>query len=129
MTADEKQIRGVVEQWLAATKAGDIETVLSLMTDDIVFLVAGQPPFGKEEFRQSSAEHADKSLEFDGTSDIREIKVLGDHAYIINWLTVEMKPGAGERMNLSGYTLSIFRKENGKWLLARDANFVAPEKQ
>ena len=128
MTEDEEQIRGVVDQWLAATKAGDIETVLSLMTDDIVFLVAGQPPFGKEEFRQNSAEHADKSLEFDGTSDIREIKVLGDHAYIINWLTIEMKPEGAERMNLSGYTLSIFRKENDKWLLARDANFVAPDK-
>jgi len=128
MTEDEKQIRGVVDQWLSATKAGNIETVLSLMTDDIVFLVAGQPPFGKEEFRQNSAEHADKSLEFDGTSDIREIKVLGDHAYIINWLTIEMKPEGAERMNLSGYTLSIFRKENDKWLLARDANFVAPDK-
>jgi uncharacterized protein (TIGR02246 family) len=129
MTEDEKQIRGVVDQWLSVTRAGDIETVLSLMADDIVFLVAGQPSFGKEEFRQSSAEHADKSLEFDGTSDIREIKVLGDHAYIVNWLTVEMKPEGSERMNFSGYTLSIFRKENGKWLLARDANFVAPENQ
>ena len=128
MTEDEKQIRGVVDEWLAATKAGDIDTVLSLMADDIVFLVAGQPPFGKNEFRQNAAEHADKSLEFAGTSDIREIRVLGDHAYMINRLTVEMKPAGGQRMDLSGYTLSIFRKENGKWLLARDANFVAPDK-
>jgi len=129
MSEDEKQIRGVVEEWLAATRAGDIETVLSLMTEDVVFLVAGQPPFGKIEFRQRSAEHADKSLEFDGTSDIREIKIFGDHAYIINRLAITMKSAEGERMSLSGYTLTILRKENGKWLLARDANFVAPDER
>jgi uncharacterized protein (TIGR02246 family) len=129
MSEDEKQIRGLVDTWLAATRAGDIETVLSLMTEDVVFLVAGQPPFGKVEFSQKSAEHADRPLEFDGTSDIREIKIVGDHAYIINWLAIKMKPAEGERMSLSGYTLTIFRKENGRWLLARDANFVAPDKQ
>jgi ketosteroid isomerase-like protein len=33
------------------TKAGDIDTVLSLMAGDVVFLVAGQPPMiGKARF-------------------------------------------------------------------------------
>ena len=50
MNEDEMQIRGVVAAWMAATKAGDVETVLNLMTDDVVFLVPGKPPMRKGEF-------------------------------------------------------------------------------
>ena len=50
MKTDEQQIRELVATWMSATKAGDVETVLSLMTDDVKFLVAGRPPFGKQEF-------------------------------------------------------------------------------
>jgi uncharacterized protein (TIGR02246 family) len=128
MSDDERQIREVVELWMAATKAGDIQTILSLMTDDVLFIVADRKPFGKEEFRRNSEEHAAKALEFDGKSDIREIKVFGEYAYMINKLDIAMRPAGGEQTNLSGYTLTIFRKENGKWLLARDANLVTPDK-
>jgi len=29
-------------------------------------------------------------------------------------------------MTRAGHTLSILRKENGRWLLARDANLLSP---
>jgi hypothetical protein len=48
MTDDERAIRNVVETWMAASKSGDIATVLTLMTEDVVFMVPGQEPFGKE---------------------------------------------------------------------------------
>ena len=48
---DEQAIREVVEQWMAASKAGDTETVLGLMTDDVLFMTPGQEPFGKDAFR------------------------------------------------------------------------------
>ena len=51
---DEMEIRRVVDQWMKATKAGDLETVLSLMTEDVVFPVPRSPPFGKREFSESS---------------------------------------------------------------------------
>ena len=44
MHNDEREIRDLVASWMAATKAGDIDSVLSLMADDVVFLVAGHPP-------------------------------------------------------------------------------------
>jgi hypothetical protein len=46
MQSDEQEIRQLVATWMEATKAGDADTVLSLMADDVVFLVAGQPPMG-----------------------------------------------------------------------------------
>ena len=50
MTDDERAIRNVVDTWITASKTGDVATVLSLITDDAVFMTPGQPPFGKEAF-------------------------------------------------------------------------------
>ena len=41
MTDDEREIRAPAATWLEATKAGDTAKVLSLMTDDVVFLLPG----------------------------------------------------------------------------------------
>ena len=43
MKDDETQIRELVSQCQAASKAGNIESVLALMSDDVVFLVTGRP--------------------------------------------------------------------------------------
>ncbi len=50
MQDDEQEIRNLVSTWMTATKAGDVETVLSLMSDDVVFLVPGRPPMRKADF-------------------------------------------------------------------------------
>ncbi|MDQ2931771.1 MAG: SgcJ/EcaC family oxidoreductase, partial [Gemmatimonadota bacterium] len=47
MTDDERAIRSVVDAWFAATRSGDVDAVLELMTDDVVFMVPGQEPLGK----------------------------------------------------------------------------------
>jgi uncharacterized protein (TIGR02246 family) len=36
MSSDEQEIRDLVATWIAATKAGDIEKILSLMAEDVV---------------------------------------------------------------------------------------------
>jgi len=123
MTDDERAIRDLVATWMAASQAGDVSTVLGLMADDVVFMVPGREPFGKEAFAAASQSMQD--VQFEGTFDIREIKVLGDWAYLRNYLTVSMIPRGGESMRHAGYTLSILRKgRDGKWVLARDANLV-----
>jgi uncharacterized protein (TIGR02246 family) len=123
MTDDERAIRGLVATWMAASQAGDVDTVLGLMADDVVFMVPGREPFGKAEFAASA--QAMKGVRFEGASDIHEIKVLGDWAYLRNYLSVTVTPPGGEPMRRAGYTLTILRKgPNGKWLLARDANLV-----
>jgi uncharacterized protein (TIGR02246 family) len=40
--SDSEQIRDLVSAWLEASRNGDLETVLALMTDDVVFLVPGR---------------------------------------------------------------------------------------
>jgi uncharacterized protein (TIGR02246 family) len=123
MTDDERAIRDLVANWMAASQAGDVTTVLGLMADDVVFMVPGREPFGKEAF--AAASQSMKGTRFEGSHDVREIKVLGDWAYLRNYIILTMTPPAGEPVRRAGYTLSILRKEpNGKWVLARDANLV-----
>ena len=121
---DEQAIREVVEQWMAASKAGDTETVLGLMTDDVLFMTPGQEPFGKDAFRERS--QSLKGVEIDGHADTLEIEVLGDRAWIRNRLDMTMTPEGGEPVRRSGYTLTILKKgEDGRWRLFRDANLVS----
>ncbi|MCO5400703.1 SgcJ/EcaC family oxidoreductase [Ralstonia soli] len=123
MTDDERAIRAVVDTWLAASKAGDLPTVLSLMTDDALFMTPGQPPFGKEAFAAMSG--AMKDVRVEGTSDIQEVQVFGDVAYLRNFLRIKMTIPDGKTASRSGYTLTILRKgADGKWRLSRDANLV-----
>jgi uncharacterized protein (TIGR02246 family) len=123
MHDDERAIRDLVATWMAASKAGDVATVLGLMADDVMFSVPGREPFGKAAF--AAGLQAMKDVRFEGSYDIREIKLLGDWAYLRNYLTATMTPPGGEPLRHAGHTLSILRKEpNGKWVLARDANLV-----
>lgn len=124
MADDERAIRELVETWLAASQAGDLPTVLSLMTDDAIFMVPGQEPFGKEAFKATSEEM--KNVRIEGTSDIREIQILGDWAYLRNYIEMTVtSPDGSVPMRRSGYTLTILRKESdGHWRLARDANLL-----
>ena len=115
---DEAAIRNLVETWMAASKAGDIATVLDLMTDDAIFMVPGREPFGKEAF--AAASDAMKNVRIEGKADIREINVLGDWAYIRNYLEMTITPEGGAPMKRSGWTLTILRKEQGRWRLARE---------
>jgi len=122
---DESAIRQLVATWLSATRAGDTETLLDLMTDDVVFLVAGQEPFGREAFARASREQAEASVVFDGASEIQEIRILGDWAYLRTRLRVSAtRPGTELPMIRSGHTLSILRKDAGEWRIARDANLL-----
>jgi uncharacterized protein (TIGR02246 family) len=103
MENDEHAIRRVVATWLAASKAGDLATLLSLMADDIVFLVPGREPFGKDAFAASSRQMI--GMRMDATSDIQEIEVQGDVAWMRNHLTATVTPPEGAPVTRSGDTL------------------------
>jgi uncharacterized protein (TIGR02246 family) len=129
MQDDEAEIRKLISTWMSATKAGDTETVLSLMADDAVFLLPGQRSIvGKAAFAEAArAMSAPGAPQFDGKSEIQEIRVLGEWAYVWARLTVIVTPpSGGSTMIRAGFTLSVLRKENGRWVLARDANMLSP---
>jgi len=126
MPEDERAIRTLIANWMAASRSGDIARVLSLMADDVLFLVPGQPPFGKEKFAESS--RGMKDLHIDGKSDVQEVVVSGEWAWCRTQLQVTVTAPDGKVVRRSGQTLSVLRKQaDGSWLLARDANLLAAE--
>ena len=53
--ADKQQIREVIERWIAASATGDLNAVLCLMADDVVFLLPGRPPMkGRDAYAAAS---------------------------------------------------------------------------
>ena len=127
MNPDEQAIRNLVAQWHSATAAGDVEAVLRLMTEDVVFLVAGHPPMkGRSTFEQGLrgllASHRIVS-----TSEVQEIEVAGNLAYCWSVLNVQITPNTGgSTVVRTGSAVSIFRKQaDGSWLVVRDANLLA----
>lgn len=123
MTDDERAIRQVVETWMQASRAGDAATVLSLMTDDVVFMTPGREPFGREAFEAAAADQNDARIE--GSNDVVEVQVLGDWAFTRNRIDMTFTPPNGEPVRRAGYTLSRYRKDgDGRWRLARDANLL-----
>ena len=119
MHSDEQEIRELVATWMTATKAGDIDTVLSLMAEDVVFLLPGRPPMiGKPAFAAAGLQSDRERPQFDGTSDIQEIKVIGEWAFMWAKLSLVMTPPDGaQSIARAGHTLSVLKKHkaNGYW--------------
>ncbi|WP_292617565.1 SgcJ/EcaC family oxidoreductase [Nitrobacter sp. 62-23] len=125
MTEDERAIRQIVATWMQASQSGDTAAVLSLMTEDVVFMVPGQEPFGREAFEAAANQLSAARLQIDGTNDIAEIQILGNWAFTRNRIDLSITPPTGEPVHRTGYTLTLFRKEpDGRWRLARDANLL-----
>lgn len=123
MQTDEEAIRKLVDDWLAASKAGDLATVLTLMADDVIFMVPGKAPFGKDEFVAGNEKMKDVKIE--AQSDIQEIKVLGEWAWMRNFLKVTFTPPGGNETVKSGHILTVLQKDpKGNWVIKRDANLV-----
>jgi uncharacterized protein (TIGR02246 family) len=126
MIEDERAIRKLIEDWLAASEAGDLDRVLTMMADDVLFMVPGREPFGKAGFAASS--RAVKNAGMRAVSKILEIEVQGSWAFCRTHLSVTMTPPGGKPTRRSGYTLSILRKKpDGAWVIVRDANLLMPD--
>lgn len=122
---DQRAIRDLIADWMSANTRGDTQSLLDLMTDDAVFMVSGQTPKTKDAFSAACVVRADMGLTFEGTSDIKEIRVEGTMAYSLSHLTVITGSRAGafvDRRNF--HTLTVFRKVDGRWRLARDCNLL-----
>jgi ketosteroid isomerase-like protein len=77
---------------------------------------------GRKEFEAAQAGVRD--FKIDGHADIQEIHVDGDWAYCWNFLTVTFTPKSGPVGKRAGNVLTVLRKENGRWLIFRDANLL-----
>ncbi len=126
MTSDEQAIRNLVALWHSATVAGDVDTVLGLMAEDVVFLVAGRPPIRGRSSFESGLRGLLAKHRIESTGEVQEVDVSGGLAYCWTELTVRIIPlSGGSAATRSGSALSILRKQaGGSWVVVRDANML-----
>jgi uncharacterized protein (TIGR02246 family) len=125
-SSDEQAIRELVDRWMIASEKGDLPTMRNLLADDVIFMVPNKEPFGKQAFSQSYEQM--KGTKIKTESDIQEIKIIGNWAWMRNFLKVRFTDSDGESSIHSGYVLTILNKNpEGRWVIARDANLLTPE--
>lgn len=127
MSEDEQAIRSLVDRWHQASMVGDTEMLLSLMSDDVVFLTQGRGPMSNAEFAAlSTLPPGSVRPTLHIRQDIKEIRSSGELACMWSHLEVSIAPpGAADALVRTGDTLTLFFKIDGAWKLARDANLLA----
>jgi len=128
MNSDEAAIRSLIATWLDASSRGDLDRVLELMAEDVVFLGPGRPPMRGREAFAAATRAAEGHSRMEGRAEVQEVRVLGDWAYSWTQLSVTIHPVAGGiPARLEGPVLSVLRKTGpGRWVIFRDANMLAP---
>jgi len=117
-------VRSVIEEWLAASKAGDLNMLLTLMTDDVLFLTRNGV-MRRDDFIAAFSAMAGNVL-IEGRPDVQEITVEGNLAVCWNKLEVRIKPSADKEIVHAGDVLTVFQRGgDGRWRLWRDANLLA----
>jgi uncharacterized protein (TIGR02246 family) len=113
--------------WIDAVNAGDLARLLTLMTDDAVFLGPGQAPRGREGF-PAAFSGAHQQYRTRCISELEDVVIVGEVAYTLSRDSLSVTPRAnGEAKELAGHRITICRKQpDGRWRLARDANTLSP---
>lgn len=126
MTNDEQAIRAVVANWARASAIGDYHTMLTMLADDMVFVVPGAPPFGKTEFA-AAWEGPMRGAKINCDAEVEEVLISGDFGVTRTKLRVQITTTEGQTSAANGYTMTLFRKQaDGRWVMARDANLLTP---
>ena len=122
---DIEAINKLHQRDVEASKAWDVETLVSLWTDDIVSIPQqGDAVVGKEANRNSLLKLKQASgdieiVEYD--LSFKEVKVIGDWAYEWGSFSGTVKPkGGGETSKSSGKLFRVLKREaDGSWKVAR----------
>lgn len=127
MTVDETDVRAAHATWIAAVNAGELHTLLGLMTDDVVLISPGQTPFGRDGFEAAFA-GGHHQFAVHCTSEPEDVVVMGDVACTCARDTLTLTPrDGGATSRLAGHRLTVYRRgADGVWRLARDAHTLAP---
>ncbi len=123
--SDEQEIRELFDNWIESTTKGNLALAHQCIADDALFFVPGAGKMDKKTFAVAAAGELpeDSPIEFDLDSQLREIKIFCDHAYMWIKSTLVMTPKNGDpTTKMSGHSLSILEKRDVRWQILRDAN-------
>jgi ketosteroid isomerase-like protein len=115
--SDKESIEKLRHDYEVALNEGDIKSLMSTLTSDIVTLPPGFPAVFGEETESWIKQNFLDPFDIDFKSEDDEVVVIHDHAFTRGHYTQTLtpKPG-GDTMNLVGKYLCIVRRESdGAW--------------
>lgn len=118
---DDDAIRQLNRDFAAAMNAGDVDALVTMMTDDVVMMPPGAAPVhGAEAVRRTFDEMFEQVVLHETWTSV-EVVVDGEHAY--DWSRYNVRITAresGESVEEKGQNLFVARREaEGAWKYAR----------
>ncbi len=127
---NQQAIRKLIEAWLAAVRSKDISKLVSMVTDDAVFLPPGLPAVrGKPAVEAMFGRFFPQFRNVEQTAVTEEIVVAGNWAFLWGTETFILVPqGGAAPIQMQGKGMSILRRQaDGSWKFARGINNLMPE--
>ena len=120
MTADDEGIDALFAEWKAAMSSGDIETLLSLITDDAEFWTHGAAAVkGRDQVRALFIAFFDTVQMHQDFEELERV-VGEDAAFIRGFETNRLTPrSGGDPVEVRQRAFMLLRRAGGKWLFAR----------
>ena len=113
--ADIEALKSITDKVMKAFNEGDLESFMTTITDDAVFMPPGEPVIiGKEAIRNWY--NFDK-IGFDVTISVDEIEVCGDWAFLrATWIGTQTQKESDETTEFKATDMSIHRRQpDGSW--------------
>jgi uncharacterized protein (TIGR02246 family) len=122
-------IRELTARWIAAVQARDIDRLLGLVTDDVVFLPSIGPPIRGKDAVGDLYRSLFSQYDVEQSANTEEIEVGGDWAFSWGAETLTLSPrGGGPPVRMRGKGMAILRRQpDGSWKYARGINNPTPE--
>ena len=117
-TEDEKAVRDVLNNVIAAFNEKDLEKLLSLHTDDIILMEPGIPLIqGKKRVREMFADFEKRKLSIKLSFTIDELEVNGSRAFARGQVFKQSGDVGKKPVNEIGKFITLLKKqEDGNWL-------------
>lgn len=119
---DERAIRDLFQSWFEAMESGDVDRLLELVHEDVVYKAPGLPAvIGRSKLREALERfHSEYSEEIE--FEILEVEVTGSWAYarVLERALIKQR-GGDTHAALRGMHMAILRKQRGgTWLVTRE---------
>lgn len=119
-TAEKTAIEKLLFSYRDALNTSDVSKVLSLYTQDGVFMPTNAPTAKGQQQLKDSYEFVFKSIQLNIEFFIEEINISGDTAYAVtNSKGTTLIHANGQTVPEENRELFVLAKENGKWKIAR----------
>jgi uncharacterized protein (TIGR02246 family) len=129
MKADEDAIRRLSDDWASAVKAKDLDRILDMVTDDVVFLPPGAPEVRGKPAVAELYSGLFARFNVEQTPTLDEVRVAGEWAFAWGADEVRATPvSGGPATHARGKAMTILRRGiDGAWRFARGINNMMAE--